>query len=263
MTFHKIHNDLLHTGAAQGQIPVIGTGNKLATALLDTGSAEGKIPLIGTGNKLPVSLLDVGNSANQLVQLDATGKLPAIDGSLLTNLPAPGGGTSAWQLLSSQIASNSAQIDFDNSLITNAYSRYVILLSNMVVVNDGQSINLKLSTDNGSSFENCRYHVGFSQSSGGGYLGSNAASASFVELIVNLGTATGSNGSATVHIDNPTNAAVHKTVGGNFAAKTSNGSSSGGSIGGSCDTLSAINFLRVYAGSGNILSGLVKLYGVL
>lgn len=34
------------------------------------------------------------NGVNQLVQLDGTGKLPAIDGSLLTNLPSGGGTTS-------------------------------------------------------------------------------------------------------------------------------------------------------------------------
>ncbi len=32
--------------------------------------------------------VDVGTTANKIVQLDATGKLPAVDGSLLTNLPA-------------------------------------------------------------------------------------------------------------------------------------------------------------------------------
>lgn len=34
--------------------------------------------------------VDVGTNANQILQLDASGKLPAVDGSLLTNLPAQG-----------------------------------------------------------------------------------------------------------------------------------------------------------------------------
>ena len=40
------------------------------------------------------ALLEAGaNTANQLVQLDASARLPAVDGSLLTNLPGGGGGT--------------------------------------------------------------------------------------------------------------------------------------------------------------------------
>ena len=40
-------------------------------------------PTLGTA-----SALDVGTNANQVVQLDANAKLPAVDGSLLTNLPS-------------------------------------------------------------------------------------------------------------------------------------------------------------------------------
>jgi hypothetical protein len=36
--------------------------------------------------------LDYGTSANNLVQLDGSARLPAVDGSLLTNLPSGGGG---------------------------------------------------------------------------------------------------------------------------------------------------------------------------
>lgn len=39
--------------------------------------------------------LNVGTGASQIVQLTAASKLPAVDGSLLTNLPAP---TSAWEI---------------------------------------------------------------------------------------------------------------------------------------------------------------------
>jgi len=45
------------------------------------------------------------NGNNQLVQLNGTGKLPALDGSLLTNLPA-GGAAAAGTLTGSTLASN-------------------------------------------------------------------------------------------------------------------------------------------------------------
>jgi hypothetical protein len=44
-------------------------------------------PTLGTA-----SALDVGTNANQVVQLNASAQLPAVDGSLLTNLPSGGGG---------------------------------------------------------------------------------------------------------------------------------------------------------------------------
>ncbi len=42
--------------------------------------------LVGNGNAVPLGV-NVGAGANQIVQLNATGQLPAVDGSLLTNLP--------------------------------------------------------------------------------------------------------------------------------------------------------------------------------
>ena len=45
--------------------------------------------LSGTPTLGTAAALDVGTSASNVVQLDGTGKLPAVDGSQLTNLPAP------------------------------------------------------------------------------------------------------------------------------------------------------------------------------
>lgn len=44
-----------------------------------------------SANLAALSALTVGTSANNLVKLDGSAKLPAVDGSLLTNLPAPSG----------------------------------------------------------------------------------------------------------------------------------------------------------------------------
>jgi hypothetical protein len=52
-------------------------------------STSGYIPQwSGTGGAALSTGLAVGTAANNLVQLDGTAKLPAVDGSLLTNLPA-------------------------------------------------------------------------------------------------------------------------------------------------------------------------------
>jgi len=153
MSFQKIDNDMLHTGSVDGKIPVIGAGDKLATALIDTGAVDGKIPVVGagdklanalidtglvdgkiplvsTGDKLPTSLLDAGVAANQLVQLDGTAKLPALDASLLTNLPAPVG-VGAMNLLETQvITSPVGQIDFTSG-IDGTYDFYKIIATDI------------------------------------------------------------------------------------------------------------------------------------
>ena len=62
---------------------IVGDGSNFV--LETTGDARTSLGL-GT-----VATLDVGTSANQVVQLTAAAKLPAVDGSLLTNLPSGGG----------------------------------------------------------------------------------------------------------------------------------------------------------------------------
>lgn len=49
------------TGILNGEIPLIGAGNKLLTSLIDTGVADGQIAQVGAGNKLNNAILN--NSA--------------------------------------------------------------------------------------------------------------------------------------------------------------------------------------------------------
>jgi hypothetical protein len=108
MPFPTVDNDMLNTGVIDGQIPIIGTGDKLANSLIDAGVA-----------------------ANQFVQLDGSAKLPPLDASLLTNLPAPSGGIGAMNLLETQvITSPVAQIDFTSG-IDGTYDFYKIIATDI------------------------------------------------------------------------------------------------------------------------------------
>ena len=62
---------------------IIGDGSNFVT---ESGATARTSLGLGT-----VATLDVGTGANQVVQMTAAAKLPAVDGSLLTNLPSGGG----------------------------------------------------------------------------------------------------------------------------------------------------------------------------
>lgn len=86
----------LAVGTAVGNVVQVQTGGKLPA--LD-GSLLTGLPASFSGNYADLAgkptlgtaaAFDVGTAVNNLVQLQAGGKLPAVDGSLLTNLPAAG-----------------------------------------------------------------------------------------------------------------------------------------------------------------------------
>ena len=84
-------SDLASIPAARTNLGVSATGADntyptKANNLSDLSSISTARANLGLGS---AATLNVGTSANQVVQLNGTAKLPAVDGSLLTNLPIP------------------------------------------------------------------------------------------------------------------------------------------------------------------------------
>jgi len=77
---------LVNTGAGTGDVPL--NSDLGSASLVNTGVGTGDVPL--NSDLGSASLLTAGTGANNAVQLDGSAKLPAVDGSLLTNLPAGG-----------------------------------------------------------------------------------------------------------------------------------------------------------------------------
>ncbi|MDH5766559.1 MAG: hypothetical protein OEZ38_11140 [Gammaproteobacteria bacterium] len=99
--------------------------------MLNTGLSNGQIPVIGAGNKLPDSIINGGVGANQFIKLDGSARLPAVDASLLTNLPTPSGGAGGMNLLDEQIiVSPVGQIDFTTG-IDGSYDFYKIIATDI------------------------------------------------------------------------------------------------------------------------------------
>jgi len=230
--------------------------------MLNTGILNGEIPIIGAGDKLPNSLFDAGVGANQFVQLDGTGKLPAIDGSLLTNLPTPGGGLGSLHLLDTQIASSSAQVDFTSG-IGPTYEAHLIRIINAEPTASG-SLRMQVSTDAGASYRgDGNYHWSNAELRGGNSpswnLQGNTVSSSFDVSIRTL--ATGEIVSVDILLYRPFLTGNKKAFLWEGASIDSgyNRISGGGHYNG---TTSPINALRFFFSSGDIASGIFKFYGI-
>jgi len=231
--------------------------------MLNIGVSNGQIPVIGAGNKLPDSIINGGVGANQFIKLDGSARLPAVDASLLTNLPAPSGGVGSLNLLDTQIVSAPVgQVDFTSG-IDATFAAYLIKVIN-ATPSASSSLRLAISTDGGISYR-----------SDANYQWSNAELRAGVSPTWNLqgNTTSGSldlsqrtlaNGEYVCNdiiLYQPSFAANKKLLTWQGATIDSgyNRVMGGGHYNGSNN---AINALRFFFSGGNIASGTFKLYGI-
>lgn len=172
----------------------------------------------------------------------------------------------AWNLLETQTASNSTSIDFTSN-INGTYKYYTIRCINVIPATDGTYLGLRYSTDGGSSYisaTNYTFHRQASDSSSAGYGtgGSTAVSSNFI-LASQIGSDTNESGySSTIILNDPSNSSVYKTLNASYTQIDDSGRAVGGSFFGFYPTASAVDALRFFMGSGNIESGIFKLYGI-
>jgi hypothetical protein len=96
--------------------------------------------------------LDTGTAANNIVQLNGSAKLPAVDGSLLTNLPV----SNQIVLLGSATASASSSLSF-TSMMSSAYASYIMVIKGLILSTTAVLL-LRTSHDNGSTFDSTSGH---------------------------------------------------------------------------------------------------------
>ena len=189
--------------------------------------------------------------------------------SAITTKPSGlSGGT--MTLLSTQTASSSATISFTSG-IDSTYDQYVFKFYDIHPATDGQWIGFQGSTNSGSSYGIAitstafsGYHKEDGSSSGIQYETSNdlAQSTNYQRLTWEIGNDNDQSNSGEIFLFNPSSTTFvkHFITSGNVAH--SSNFSANVFNGGYFNTTSAIDAIQFKMESGNIDSGVIKLYGI-
>jgi len=181
----------------------------------------------------------------------------------ITTIPSSGttDGTNLVLLNTTSISSATANVAFNNTLITSTYDNYMLVASNVLPSNDSVNAELKFSSDNGSNFKNVDTGRQFNRldADNSGHEFDN--SSAHISLAPSLGNDTGRGGSFRVYFNNLNNTTHNKT--GQFEITFRNVNESYNWKGGyEVESTDAINFVRFQFNSGNIASGDFSFYGV-
>ena len=188
--------------------------------------------------------------------------------SAITSKPSGLSG-GAMNLISTQTASGSSTISFTSG-IDSTYDEYVFKFINIHPATDNTKLTFNGSIDSGSNYNVTKtstafysYHAENDGGQGLGYYSSEdlAQGTGFQPLIVASGNANDECGSGYLHLFNPSSTTFVKHF-------ISRGNAYSGDysqevyVGGYMNTTSAIDAVQFKMSSGNIDSGVIKLYGI-
>ena len=157
----------------------------------------------------------------------------------------------ALVLLSTQTASSSASLDFDNTLITSTYSAYFIEISGLIG-SATSTLTLKLSANNGSTFISTGITSGFNSNAYNSATLANTSSTTVIN-IASLSTTDGMSGFMYAFA---WALSVNSAWTGQFFYPTTFFQVFGRTTGG------IVNYLQFISDSGNLESGTISLYGI-
>jgi hypothetical protein len=232
---------------------VYGDGTTYATTSAGTSGR----PIVSGGSGAPTfrpyTLPAADGSANQVLQTNGSGAL---------SFATPSAG--ALILLSTVTASNSATMDIETTF-SSTYDKYLISVTGLVCQTDGQQLQMLLKIGGTYSTSDYVYFENRTQSSTSTFAGTNesiAGPSSFVSVHSILGNVGGENATFDLYISNPTSTTLQKLF--YFLGA---GHTNAGEVryiqGIGCNTgTSALTGVRLKMASGNITSGVARLYGI-
>jgi len=189
--------------------------------------------------------------------------------SAITTLPASisGGGMT---LISEQTASSSATIDFTSG-IDSTYDSYVFKFINIHPATDNVNFTVNFSTDGGSNYNVTKtstyfqaYHNETNGVSALNYVSDRdlAQSTSDQQIANGIGSDNDQQASGYLHLYNPSNTTFVKHFITRFNIANEAQYSVDNYVAGYGNTTSAVNAIQFRMSSGNIDSGVIKLYGI-
>ena len=191
--------------------------------------------------------------------------------SAITSIPAAISG-GALNLISTQTASSSSSLSFTSG-IDSTYKEYIFKFINLYAATNSAHFTFNMSVDGGSNYNVAKTTTAFhaTQSEGGSgeavtYQTARdlAQGTGYQQLIRNMGNQDDEGISGSLHLFDPSNTTSVK----HFLGTSVSTNDDGGAyiyalyVGGYGNTTSAINAVDFKASTGNIDSGVIKLYGV-
>ena len=246
-----------------------------------TGIKGRKPPITGANNGwYAPDDIDIGSilyvDANRLIRgltPGATGKVIKSNG-LTPSIPSyqddadsgGGGGGGGLVLLEQHAASSSPSLDF-TAWYSTTYDHYVLELLNLVPVTNGAAVLFRVSTNGGSSYVS----AGGSYSWGGSFWVNNASAAqgsnsdtsiTLCYSVSNTASLAGASGSVKILSPGDTAAQMQMRSQCHGASTTNSGKIGIQTYGGSYLANTAVDALQVLMSTGNIASGIGRLYGI-
>ena len=193
----------------------------------------------------------------------------AITNSSVTGITVLANASDGITLISSQTASNSASLSFTSGL-TSTYKAYKFVLVNIRPATDSVNFSFNLSTDSGSNYNVTKtssdFFAGHNEGDTNTYLEYDtnmdlAQSTGEQKISDASGNDADQNLSGTITLFNPSSTTYVKHFIG-CTEETYLGYAVNNYIAGYFNTTSAVNAIRFKFASGNIVDGIIKLYGV-
>ena len=189
--------------------------------------------------------------------------------SSITALPSgiSGGGLN---LISTQTASGSATIDFTSG-IDSTYKEYIFKFINIHPATSNAKFTFNLSVDGGSNYNVTKtttmFRASHDEDDSGtsfGYVASQdlAQSTDFQNILQALGDNNDSSGSGELFLFSPSSTTFVKHFIARGGQMQENGKALDGYVAGYGNTTSAVDAVQFKMSSGNIDSGVIKLYGI-
>lgn len=172
------------------------------------------------------------------------------------------GGGAAMALLDTQTASASAAINFDSSIITSSYKKYIFEFID--VYSTGNDVLIALfSKDNGSNILGSGYRYDLNNLSGNANAITRSASAAVMALSVETAPTAAQAISGSVSLNNPLGTTNTKKLHGLLSYTTaSDVLGVVTAVAGYTTDADAINYVRFAMNTGTITGGIIKCYGV-